>query len=144
MQEERERQVKLAKGMAGIMACAMQGLHHRCQPASAAMVETHAGVQEDRERQTKLAERMAGIKAWRQAAGDRQVAAKDARSVRNRAVLRMHERLARSANKARGDDRAQRLAALKVPYSGPHSQPKVAACAIGGTAHAQTPGLLRQ
>ena len=62
----------------------------------------------------RLSERMAGVKAWRQAANDRQVAAKDARSVRNRAVLRTHERLARSASKARGDDRSQRLAALKV------------------------------
>ena len=34
--------------------------------------------------------------------------------MRNRAVLRTHERLARSHNKARGDDRDQRLAALKV------------------------------
>ena len=75
---------------------------------------TGGRAQEDRERQARLNERMAGLKAWRQGANDRQVAAKDARTVRNRAVLRTHERLARSASKARGDDRAQRLAALKV------------------------------
>ena len=43
-----------------------------------------------------------------------QAVARDARAVRNRMVLRAHERLARLRTKAKGDDRAQRLEALKV------------------------------
>ena len=47
-----------------------------------------------------------------------QAVARDGRAVRNRMVLRAHERLARLRTKAKGDDRAQRLEALKVGLKG--------------------------
>lgn len=46
--------------------------------------------------------------------GERAAAARDARALRNRGVLRVHERLARERSRAKEDDRAMRLEALKA------------------------------
>ena len=73
-----------------------------------------AGKQEDAARREALTERVKALKAGRSAMGDKGNASREARVARNRGVLRAHERLARLQSKARGDDRAQRLEALKV------------------------------
>ena len=72
------------------------------------------GFQEDKAKNDAVAERGKGLKAGRAGMGDRSNAARELRVARNRGVLRAHERLARLRSKARGDDRAQRLEALKA------------------------------
>lgn len=73
--------------------------------------------QEDASKRELLADRLKGIKACKGAMADRSNAARDGRVARNRNIQRAHERLARNQSKARGDDRAQRMEALKVCIS---------------------------
>lgn len=71
-------------------------------------------LQEDKAKNDALNERAKQMKASRAALGDRSNAARELRVARNRGVVRAHERLARLRSKARGDERAQRLEALKA------------------------------
>ena len=73
-------------------------------------------MQEDKAKNDAVAERARNLKAARAAMGDRGNASRELRVARNRGVVRAHERLARLRSKARGDDRAQRLEALKVSF----------------------------
>ncbi|KAK9785522.1 hypothetical protein WJX73_005391 [Symbiochloris irregularis] len=69
---------------------------------------------EDKAKSDAVAERARNLKACRGAMGDRTNTSRELRVVRNRGVLRAHERLSRLHSKARGDERAQRMAALKA------------------------------
>ena len=71
-------------------------------------------MQEERIRGEKAAERVRAVKQWRADLAERQSAARELRVARNRFVLRAHERLMRDANRAKDDDRARRMDALKV------------------------------
>eukprot|EP00884_Botryococcus_braunii_P001518 jgi/Botrbrau1/11367/Bobra.0038s0115.1 len=59
-------------------------------------------------------ERAKAIKQWRTDLSDRSILARELRIARNRAVARIHDRMAREHNKAKDDDRTRRLEALKA------------------------------
>lgn len=54
------------------------------------------------------------IKLFRGTLQERSNYSRESRLARNRAVSKMHERLARDAHKAKDDDQARRMDALKV------------------------------
>lgn len=82
------------------------------------------GLQEERARGERAAERVRAVKQWRADLAERQSSARELRVARNRFVLRAHERLLRDANRAKDDDRARRMDALKVRPFSEYSMPK--------------------
>ena len=71
--------------------------------------------QDEKARAERAAARVRDVKAHRNDTSERAGRERDARVVRNRGVLRAHERLGRALTKQKDDDRTRRMEALKVP-----------------------------
>lgn len=93
---------------------ALQDRKYRAFARSCSTLRDQQERREDASKRELLADRLKGIKACKGAMADRSNAARDGRVARNRNIQRAHERLARNQSKARGDDRAQRMEALKA------------------------------
>ena len=71
-------------------------------------------VQEERKKADLAGERSRMIKLFRGTLQEHSNYSRESRLARNRAVSKTHERLARDAHKAKDDDKARRMDALKV------------------------------